>query len=222
MLNQATITASTTSAGVDVLGYDYLTPLLYFIFGADGLLAGISVTDAVATLGTIWTVFTVVAYILSAVFLFLYVYASMHLGELEEHEAHHIAAAEEAFARKRVGGATADRFSDMQKHIESDNPNDWKLAIIEADIILDETLKRSGYAGNSLGERLRSISPQSLRSLDDAWQAHKVRNDIAHSGVDFVLTHKLARETIVQYERVFTELGLIGGDASHHHGATHH
>ena len=96
----------------------------------------------------------------------------------------------------------------MIEHSTSDNPTDWKLAIIEADIILDEILKEAGYGGASLGERLRSISPTQLESLDDAWQAHKVRNQIAHGGADFILTQRLAQDTIKQYRRVFYELGL--------------
>ena len=96
----------------------------------------------------------------------------------------------------------------MLDHIASYSPSDWKLAIIEADIILDEILKDAGYAGTSLGERLRSISPERLRSLDDAWQAHKVRNQIAHGGADFILTQRLAQDTIKQYRRVFHEMGV--------------
>jgi len=69
-------------------------------------------------------------------------------------------------------------------------------------------LKQRGYAGNSLGERLRSISPSQLSTLDDAWEAHKVRNQIAHGGADFVLTKRLAEETINRYRRVFGEFGI--------------
>jgi hypothetical protein len=210
------VTAEASTSATDVIGYDYLTPFLRFIFGSDGLFAGFTLDEATAFFATFWTVFVIVSYLLSAVMLFLYVYASMQWDELFDHEMHHMHAAEEAFARTRQGGATPNRFADMKEHINSENPNDWKLAIIEADIMLDEALKRQGYAGTSLGERLRSISPQALHSLDDAWQAHKVRNDIAHSGVDFVLTHKLARETIVQYERVFTELGILGDGGGGH------
>ncbi len=211
------ITASNTP--LEVIGVDWLTPLLMFIFGSDGLFAGFTIADTMSVLGTIWNVFAILAYIVSAIFLFLYVYASIHVEELYEEEDHHTRAEEEAYRRKMMGGATSNRFNDMKDHISSENPNDWKLAIIEADIILDEALKRQGYAGTSLGERLRSISPSSMQTLDDAWEAHKIRNEIAHSGVDFVLTHKLARETIVRYERVFGELGLLenGGGGGHGH-----
>jgi uncharacterized membrane protein len=181
------------------------------------LFAGFTLDGTLALLGTLWTIFVFISYALSAVFLFLYIYASIEANELDEHEEAHIKASEEAYERQRTGGATPNRFADMKEHISSDNPNDWKLAIIEADIILDEALKRQGYAGNSLGERLRSVSPVAMQTLDDAWEAHKVRNDIAHSGVDFVLTQKLAKDTIVRYERVFTEMGLLGDGSSSHH-----
>jgi uncharacterized membrane protein len=207
-----------SSAALDIVGVDALSPILRFIFGADGLFAGFTFTEVMSVLSTLWSVYAIIAYIISAIFLFLYVYAAVHVGELYEEEDHHTKAEEEAYRRKMVGGATPNRFHDMKEHINSENPNDWKLAIIEADIMLDEALKRQGYAGNSLGERLRSVSPSAMQTLDDAWEAHKIRNEIAHSGVDFVLTHKLARETIVRYERVFAELGLLenGGGHGHH------
>jgi hypothetical protein len=43
-----------------------------------------------------------------------------------------------------------------------------------------------------------------------------VRNKIAHAGADFILTQKIARETIMQYERVFKELGVGEGGGGHH------
>ena len=69
-------------------------------------------------------------------------------------------------------------------------------------------LKQCGYVGNSLGERLRTITPSQLSSIDDAWEAHKVRNRIAHDGADFVLTKRMAEQTIAQYRRVFSEFGI--------------
>ena len=97
----------------------------------------------------------------------------------------------------------------MTTHIQSVNPNDWRLAIIEADIMLEEALDEIGLAGNTIGEKLKGASTQQLRSLDDAWKAHRVRNEIAHAGADFVLTQRIAQETINQYQRVFLELGRV-------------
>lgn len=202
----ATVTA--TSSSVQVVGFDLLTPLLQFIFGADGFIGFVSLGGVFSALNIIWGIFIVLAYGAALIMLFLYVYASMQREKLEELEAELYEAGEHAYAMQQGGATKSDRFTELQSHLESNNPNDWKLAIIEADIILDDLLKRKGYVGVSLGDRLKSISPSSLASLDDAWQAHKVRNQIAHAGADFVLTQKIARETIVQYERVFKEMGV--------------
>lgn len=204
--------ATTGTTQIQVGGFDLLTPLIGLLFGSQGFFAVISGGSLAGLIGFVvllWNIYTVLAFAVSFLFLSLYIYASIHKNKLEELESERVAADEHAYARKNASLTEPSRFSELQAHIASDNPNDWKLAIIEADIILDEELKRAGYAGTSLGERLRSIAPSSLTSLDDAWQAHKVRNQIAHAGADFVLTHKLANDTIVKYERVFKELEII-------------
>jgi hypothetical protein len=190
-------------------GNSFWERLLGVFFGPDGIFSNISVDAVISFVTTLWDVFVIISYLLSFIFLCIYVFATVQKSKLEEIEEEQIKAKEEAYARERSGGATPNRFAELQEHISSENPNDWKLAIIEADIILDEALKRQGYAGTSLGERLKSISPESLHSIRDAWDAHMVRNKIAHGTEDFVLTHKIARETIVQYEHVFQELGIM-------------
>ena len=211
-------TGTATSGNLQVIGYDALTPLLHFLFGSDGLLGGISVHSWMGVLSTIWSVFIVFSYLISFIFLVLYIYASIGYARLDEEEDEHIRHGEEAYAARMSGGnKISDRFAELKEHLESENPNDWKLAIIEADIILDKALKDKGYAGPTIGDMLKSVSPSSLRSLQDAWDAHLVRNKIAHDGPDFVLTHKIARETIVQYQRVFTELGVGEGNDSGPH-----
>ncbi|MBY0538633.1 hypothetical protein K2P47_04535 [Patescibacteria group bacterium] len=209
-----TITATTTR--LEVVGFDFLTPLLRAIFGSDGLFAGFSQDGLLGFLNSTWSVYVIIAYICSFIFLALYIYASIQAEKYQDIEHDLVHAQEEAYAMKMSGGIKSDKFAELQAHLDSENPNDWKLAIIEADIILDDTLKRQGYAGPTLGDRLKSISPDTLRSIDDAWQAHKVRNQIAHAGADFVLTQRIARETIMQYERVFKELGVGEGGGGHH------
>lgn len=201
-------TVTATTAALQVVGFDILTPLLRAIFGGDGLFGSVSQDGVMGFLNGAWTVFVIISYICSFIFLVLYIYASIQAEKLGDIEHDLMAASDEAYAMKMSGGIKSDKFTELKEHVNSNNPNDWKLAIIEADIILDDTLKRQGYAGPTLGDRLKSISPNTLSSIDDAWQAHKVRNQIAHGGADFVLTQKIARESIVKYERVFKELGL--------------
>jgi len=178
------------------------------IFDNLGLGNFFSLDAVIHFFGIIWSIYAILAYLVSILMLVLYVYAATRYKQLTDLRDKMILERGRIYDERFRTGPRNNRLVDMHEHIESDRPNDWKLAIIEADIILDESLKSAGYGGNSLGERLKSISPSQLNSLDDAWQAHKVRNQIAHGGADFVLTKRLADDTIKQYLRVFNELGI--------------
>ena len=102
-----------------------------------------------------------------------------------------------------------ERWKRIQDHANSNNSSDWRLAIIEADIMLEETLRTLGYTGDGLGEMLKGIDPTDLLTLNNAWDAHKVRNRIAHSGGDFDLTERETRRVIGHFEAVFRELRAI-------------
>jgi len=184
-------------------GIDVLSPFLDLLSGI-----GFSTDSVFAFLNNAWLVYAIFAYLFSILMLVLFIYASAGKKRLDDIEEEERERREQLYEDHFSKGPKNNRMQDMINHIESENPSDWKLSIIEADIILDEILKNAGYAGGSLGERLRSISPSQLESLDDAWQAHKIRNQIAHGGADFVLTHKLAQDTIKQYRRVFYEMGI--------------
>jgi len=161
-----------------------------------------------AFLGTLWFIYTILAYTVSIILLILYIYASIRYKLYSDINTQALRDAEKAYELQQGLTKKSSRLQDVYSHIESDNPNDWKLAIIEADITLDQVLKDRGYVGNSLGERLRNITPNQLQSIQDAWEAHKIRNRIAHDGSDFVLTKRIAQETIARYRRVFAELGV--------------
>src|SRR3989344_354965 len=108
------------------------------------------------------------------------------------------------------GGVRRERWQTIIKKMESENISDWKLAIIEADTLLDEMVKKMGYPGENLGERLRHVEVSDFTSLQEAWEAHKVRNRIAHdSGDQFILTAREARRVIGLFEKVFREFKYI-------------
>ena len=94
-------------------------------------------------------------------------------------------------------------------HAGSTNENDWRQAIIEADIILAEILDTLDLPGDSIGDKLKAIEKGDFLTQGNAWEAHKIRNRIAHDGSAFVLTERQAREVINQYESVFREFKVI-------------
>jgi hypothetical protein len=101
------------------------------------------------------------------------------------------------------------RWDTISYMIRTPNPADWRIAIIDADSMLDDLLIRLGYPGASLGERLKSANKANFPTLDDAWEAHKVRNQIAHAGGGFQLDQREALRVYYLYERVFRDSGYI-------------
>ncbi len=97
----------------------------------------------------------------------------------------------------------------IMEHLNADNPAEWRIAILEADNILDRLLAEEGFIGDSLGERLKGLKTSDLVTLGDAWEAHKVRNTIAHDGSTFSLENRQAKQVIGMYEKVFRELGYL-------------
>lgn len=92
--------------------------------------------------------------------------------------------------------------------LESNNESEYKLAVIEADKILDGLLKDAGYQGGDMGERLKQVSPDKLPNLDELWQAHKVRNQIAHE-TNFQLSQSQAKRAVEIYRRALEDLEAL-------------
>lgn len=156
-----------------------------------------------------WQVFSIIAFLLSAVFIFGIVYAYIRFNQLSEIEMDQLLEAEVLWKELHGERAGGGEWQKIQSYLESSNPNDWKQAIIEADIKLDKTLTEAGYQGATIGEKLKSASPQNFTTLRDAWDAHMIRNKIAHQGSDFVLTQRIAQEAITKFGRVFAEFEVL-------------
>lgn len=101
------------------------------------------------------------------------------------------------------------RWQQVITRLDSERESDWRLAVLEADVLLDEMITHMGYHGDSLGERLRGVEKSDFVTLDQAWEAHAVRNKIAHEGATFSLTEREAKRVIKLYEEVFREFHYI-------------
>jgi len=58
-------------------------------------------------------------------------------------------------------------------------PDGMTLAVIDADKLLDEALKKHRFQGKTMGERLVAAQ-RALSDNDAVWYAHKLRNRIVH------------------------------------------
>jgi hypothetical protein len=85
------------------------------------------------------------------------------------------------------------------KKMESENPSAWKVAIIEADNVIDDLIKRMGYPGENMGERLTGINPGQIENIEELKLAHDARNKIIHEE-GFPLERKEAEKIMGYYE----------------------
>jgi hypothetical protein len=102
-----------------------------------------------------------------------------------------------------------EKWQNVLAHINSENASDWKLAILECDIMLGDLLEKMGYMQESIGEKLKVIEPSDFTGIEYAWEAHKIRNAIAHDGSDFMINDREAKRVIGLYEAVFREFEYI-------------
>ncbi|MCR4311513.1 MAG: hypothetical protein NUV54_03055 [Candidatus Taylorbacteria bacterium] len=129
-----------------------------------------------------------------------------HLAHSGAHEAHG-ATHESAHSAQQPEGN--QRWQKIAEHINSHHSGDWRLAILECDIILDEMLTKMGYHGETLSDRLKGVEKSDFLTIDKAWEAHRVRNVIAHEGSNFEISEREAKRIVSLYEEVFKEFKFI-------------
>src|SRR5690606_1487074 len=140
----------------------------FFVFFSDFDLNFLSITFNLFSL--VWFSLGFVAFVLMIVFLV------MHFRLQSRMTADLVSHPEISFDDQTT--ISDHRWFDIVQKIDSENPSDWNVAIIEADKILDDLMKKMGYPGDNLGERLKAVERSDFLTLDSAWQAHKVRNSI--------------------------------------------
>ena len=96
-------------------------------------------------------------------------------------------------------GRLQKKWERVRVKMRDENESRYKVAIIEADNIIDDLIGRMGYKGENMGERLAGINPGQIENIEDLKKAHEVRNRIIHEE-DFRLTKEQAEEILGYYE----------------------
>lgn len=193
----------------DIVFQNYGPDFLAIAKNIAGLFTDADTSSFLATLAYWWGIYSIFAFTISAIFIFGIVYYYIRFNQLSEIEMNQLLDAERLWLQMHGQDSGSSEWHKIKDHLGSSNPNDWKLAIIEADIMLEKVLNEAGYAGNTIGDKLKSASPTNFTTLQDAWDAHIVRNKIAHEGSDYVVTQRIANEAITKYQKVFNEFEAI-------------
>ena len=155
-----------------------------------------------------WNMLIPISIFASLLLLVGIVYSVMRLIRIRERERAAWSVAEHPIAANDTTKAQL-RWQKVFEHANTENPNDWRHAIIEADIMLDELLEVQGYHGDTVGDKMKQVERSDFNTIDLAWEAHKVRNRIAHEGSEHDLNAREVRRVISLYEQVLREFHFI-------------
>ncbi len=100
------------------------------------------------------------------------------------------------------------RWNRIQEQANSENEQQWRLSVLEADIMLNELLDHLGYRGETMADKMRTVNRGNFDSIDLAWEAHRYRNKVAHEATPSMTSHEI-RRIIGLYEKIFREFDFI-------------
>lgn len=101
--------------------------------------------------------------------------------------------------------AFTEKWKEAQKLCASKET--WPLAIINADNVLDEALKKAGYRGKTMGERLVSAQ-RDLSDNDGVWYGHKLRNKLVHEA-DTKVKEADVKDALMGIRQALRDLGAL-------------
>lgn len=166
-------------------------------------LFGSGTFDSITAIGVGLRVFL---FILLLLLLFVIVYSFLEWNELKSKSDKHI---ESLIPKEDTTSKLNARWEKVKELIASNSESDWRFAIMEADAMLEDMTLAMNLPGETLGERLKSVEPSDFLNLQQAWEAHKIRNQIAHQGSEYKLEHRTALAAIRMFEEVFHEFKII-------------
>lgn len=100
------------------------------------------------------------------------------------------------------------KWAAIERRLAAKQEAEYKLAVIEADKIIDNVLFLIGYKGNTLGDKLKKMNVGQLVCLNDIWEAHKLRNRIVHYPDERVTINE-AVDAAGKFKKALEELSVL-------------
>ncbi len=102
----------------------------------------------------------------------------------------------------------AKEWKKILKKIDTGIESEYKLAVIEADALLDDMLKFMGYTEETTEEKVERLTSIDIANINELREVRKTRNSIIQEP-DFKLTEDNVREVLKVYETSFKSLGFL-------------
>jgi hypothetical protein len=104
------------------------------------------------------------------------------------------------YGMKKISKGWSKVLSKLEKGSEAE----YKMALIEADEMFDNTLEKMGYSGKTLEDRIKQASAV-LSNTEQIQEAHKTRNNVAYDP-NYKLGLDEAKRILEVFEQAFRDL----------------
>ncbi|HEX9153354.1 MAG TPA: hypothetical protein VF809_00875 [Candidatus Saccharimonadales bacterium] len=113
------------------------------------------------------------------------------------------------FVRKRPRSLKTERFHNKWREMQKllGDKTGWKQAIIDADKLLDEALRRRRFGGKTMGERLTKAQ-HVLSDNEAVWFGHKLRNKIEGDS-SIKLKEAEVKQALIGIRQALKDLGAL-------------
>jgi len=96
----------------------------------------------------------------------------------------------------------------ISKKLKNGDESEYKLAIIEADEMLNDTLEKVGYSGETLEEKIDKVSLVVISNKEEILEVHKIRNSIVYNP-NYKVELEEAKKLLEIYRKALTDLGML-------------
>ncbi len=107
----------------------------------------------------------------------------------------------------KAGAQIKQSWDDVEALINRNEDMSNKLAVMQADTVLDQALKLKHFPGETMALRLK-FAQRKYRKLNNVWWAHKLRNTLAHE-LGGVLKGSEARSAVATFKAALIDLGAL-------------
>jgi hypothetical protein len=101
-----------------------------------------------------------------------------------------------------------ERWRRVLKRASLASPDSLRMAVVEADSLVNDVLGQLGFEGKHMADRLVNLNPDEYATLNALWRAHRVRNDLVHTP-GFFLSPEDAGKLLSDYEAFLKEVEAI-------------
>lgn len=100
------------------------------------------------------------------------------------------------------------RWDSIQRRLTEGSVASGKMAVVEADKMLDEALGKLGYAGKNTEEKINAVKPGQLVGIDDVREIHSLHQHIMEDPTHEASLDEM-KNALAAYERVLRGVGMI-------------